>query len=117
MREVLSLRADGDARAKLAYNMYIYRIQRAIGQMAASLQGVDALVFTATIGERNSEIRRDIVAGLGYLGFKLNDTKNDDGFGDNRHCNIAASGSKPIYVIQTDETGEMIRRALALLEK
>lgn len=117
MREVLSLRADGDARAKLAYNMYIYRIQRAIGQMAASLQGVDVLVFTATIGERNSEIRRDIVAGLGYLGFKLNDTKNDDGFGDNRHCNIAASGSKPIYVIQTDETGEMIRRALALLEK
>lgn len=117
MREVLSLRADGDARAKLAYNMYIYRIQRAIGQMAASLQGVDALVFTATIGERNSEIRRDIIAGLGYLGFKLNDTKNDDGFGDNRHCNIAASGSKPIYVIQTDETGEMIRRALALLEK
>lgn len=117
MREVLSLRADGDARAKLAYNMYIYRIQRAIGQMAASLQGVDALVFTATIGERNSEIRRDIVAGLGYLGFKVSDTKNDDGFGDNRHCNIAASGSKPIYVIQTDETGEMIRRALALLEK
>ncbi len=117
MREVLSLRADGDPRAKLAYDMYIYRIQRAIGQMAASLQGVDALVFTATIGERNSEIRRDIVAGLGYLGFKLNDTKNDDGFGDNRHCNIAAAGSKPIYVIQTDETGEMIHRALALLEK
>lgn len=117
MREVLSLRADGDARAKLAYNMYIYRIQRAIGQMAASLQGVDALVFTATIGERNSEIRRDIVAGLGYLGFKVSDTKNDDGFGDKCHCNIAASGSKPIYVIQTDETGEMIRRALALLEK
>lgn len=117
MREVLSLRADGDPRAKLAYDMYIYRMQRAIGQMAASLQGVDALVFTATIGERNAEIRRDIVAGLGYLGFKINDTKNDDGFGNHRHCNIAASGSKPIYVIQTDETGEMIRRALALLEK
>lgn len=115
MREVLSLRDDGDARAKLAYEMYIYRIQRAIGQMAASLQGIDALVFTATIGERNSEIRRDIVAGLGYLGFKINDTKNDDGLGDNSRCIVSASGSKPIYVIQTDETGEMIRRAKALL--
>lgn len=117
MREVLSLRADGDPRAKLAYDMYIYRIQRAIGQMAASLQGIDALVFTATIGERNSEIRRDIISGLGYLGFKINDTKNSDGFGDKRHCNIAANGSKPIYVIQTDETGEMIHRAQALLEQ
>lgn len=116
MREILSLRDDGDARAKLAYDMYIYRMQRAIGQMAAALQGVDALVFTATIGERNAEIRRDIVAGLGYLGFKINDTKNDDGLEDKRHCVISASSSKPIYVVQTDETGEMIARAKCLLE-
>lgn len=115
MREVLSLRADGDPRAKLAYEMYIYRIQRAIGQMAASLQGIDALVFTATIGERNAEIRRDIVAGLAYLGFKINDTKNDDGLGDSRHCVISANTSKPIYVIATDETAAMIRRAQLLL--
>lgn len=117
MRAVLAAREDGDPRAKLAYQMYIYRMQRAIGQMAASLQGVDALVFTATIGERNAEIRRDIVSGLGYLGFKINDTKNVDGLGDARHCRISASSSKPIYVIQTDETAEMIRRAQALLAK
>ncbi len=116
MREVLSLRDDGDPRAKLAYEMYIYRIQRAIGQMAAALQGIDALVFTATIGERNSEIRRDIVAGLGYLGFKIDDTRNADGIQDGeRHCRISAEDSKPIYVILTDETGEMIRRAKLLL--
>lgn len=116
MREVISLRDDGDERAKLAYDMFIYRLQRAIAQMAASLQGIDALVFTATIGERNAEIRRDIVSGLGYLGFKINDTKNSDGLGDKHHINIAASGSKPIYVITTNETGEMIRRAMGLLE-
>lgn len=115
MREVLSLRADGEPKAKLAYEMYIYRIQRAIGQMAASLQGIDALVFTATIGERNAEIRRDIVSGLGYLGFKLSDTKNDDGLGDARHCVISGNSSKPIYVIATDETAAMIRRAKLLL--
>lgn len=117
LREVISLRDDGDARAKLAYDLFIYRVQKAIGQMAASLHGVDALVFTATIGERNSEIRRDIVAGLEYLGFKINDTKNDDGIEDGkRHCVISANGSKPIYVVLTDETGEMIRRAKLILE-
>lgn len=116
LREVISLRDDGDARAKLAYELFIYRVQRAIGQMAASLHGADALVFTATIGERNSEIRRDIVAGLEYLGFKVNDTKNDDGIEDGkRHCVISGNGSKPVYVVLTDETGEMIRRAKLLL--
>ena len=117
LREVISLRDDGDARAKLAYELFIYRVQKAIGQMAASLHGVDALVFTATIGERNSEIRRDIVAGLEYLGLKVNDTKNDDGIAEGeRHCIISEDGSKPVYVILTDETGEMIRRAKLLLE-
>lgn len=116
MREILDLRADGDPRAKLAYDMYIYRIQRALGEMVAALHGIDALVFTATIGERNAEIRRDIVAGLEYLGFKINDTKNDDGLGDERHCLISAPSSKPIYVIATDETAAMIRRAQLLLD-
>ena len=115
MREILDLRADGDPRAKLAYDMYIYRIQRAVGEMVAAMQGVDALVFTATIGERNAEIRRDIVSGLGYLGFKINDTKNDNGLGDDQHCLISAPSSKPIYVIATDETAAMIRRAKILL--
>ena len=95
--------------------MYIYRIQRAVGEMVAAMQGVDALVFTATIGERNAEIRRDIVSGLGYLGFKINDTKNDNGLGDDQHCLISAPSSKPIYVIATDETAAMIRRAKILL--
>ena len=115
LREVISLRDDGDARAKLAYNLFIYRVQKAIGQMAASLHGAGALVFTATIGERNAEIRRDILSGLEYLGFKVNDTKNADGLGDDTHCLISAHNSKPVYVILTDETGEMIRRAQKLL--
>lgn len=118
LREVISLRDDGDPKAKLAYNLFIYRVQRAIGQMAAALNGADMLVFTATIGERNAEIRRDIVAGLGYLGFKINDTKNDDGLSDGEnHCLISGNGSKPIYVVLTDETGEMIRHAKSLLDK
>ena len=117
MREVISLRDDGDERAKLAYNLYIYRIQKAIAQMAAALHGIDALVFTATIGERNAEIRRDIIAGLGYLGFNINDTKNAEGLGEHTHCVISTGSSKPIYVIATDETAAMIRRAQILLSR
>ena len=117
LREVISLRDDGDPKAKLAYDLFIYRVQRAIGQMAASLNGADALVFTATIGERNAAIRRDIISGLSYLNFKVNDTKNADGLGDQSHCLISGRTSNPIYVILTDETGEMIRRARTLLDR
>lgn len=116
MREVLAARGS-HPRAQLAYDMYIYRIQRAIGEMAASTQGTDALVFTATIGERNAEIRRDIVSGLAYLGFQLDDDKNDIGLGEHQHINIAAKHSKPIYVIHTDEAAAMIRRAQLLLDR
>ncbi len=115
MREIICLRDQGDERAKLAYDMYIYRIQRAIGMLAASMHGIDELVFTATVGERNAEIRRDIVAGLEYLGFKISADKNDKGLTDSRHALISTPGSKPIYVISTDETGEMIRKAMLLL--
>lgn len=117
LREVISLRDDGDPKAKLAYDLFIYRVQRAIGQMAAALNGADALVFTATIGERNAAIRRDIISGLSYLNFKVNDTKNDDGLGEHSHCLISGRNSNPIYVILTDETGEMIRRARVLLDR
>ncbi len=116
MREVIELRDNDDPRAILAYNMYIYRIQRAIGEMVAAMHGVDALVFTATIGERNSEIRQDIVNGLEYLGFVVDHKKNNLGLEDNQHINIAAEGSRPIYVIQTNETDAMIRRAKILLK-
>lgn len=116
MREVLAARAD-HPRAQLAYDMYIYRVQRAIGEMVAAMQGIDALVFTATIGERNSEIRRNIISGLAYLGFEIDHKKNDTGLGEHDHVDIAAKSSKPIYVIHTDEAAAMIRRAQILLEQ
>jgi len=115
MREIICRRDQGDEKAALAYEMYIYRLQVIIGQLAAALKGIDALVFTATVGERNSMIRRDVVAGLEYLGFKISAAKNDAGLTDKRHALISASGSKPIYVIATDETAEMLRKAKMLI--
>lgn len=116
MREILRLRDEGDKKGTFAHAMYVYRVQSCIGQMAASLGGVDAIVFTATIGERSDEIRRTVTQKLSYLGFSLDDDKNVGNL-DERHVNIAADGSKPIWVIRTDEFEEMLRRAALLLEK
>lgn len=114
MREIIKLRDEGDTRGVFAHALYVYRLQSAIGQMVASLGGVDALVFTATIGERSDDVRRMVTQKLGYLGFILDEEKNK-GKLDERHTNIASTNSKPIYVIRTDESDEMIQRANILL--
>ena len=122
MREILQLRDEGDKWATFAHAMYIYKIQSQIGKMAASLGGVDALVFTATIGERSAEIRHTVTQKLAYLGLNLDREKNDDPATNNtnyttcRAVNLAASDSKPIWVIHTNEADEMIYRAEALLK-
>ncbi len=116
MREIIRLRNEGDERATFAQDMYAYRIRAEIGRMAAAMNGVDAIVMTATIGERSKEDRELICNELEYLGFTMDDAKNKGDF-TNRHTNIASDGSKPIWVIRTDEFEEMIRRANELLEK
>ena len=116
MREILKLRDEGDKKGTFAHALYVYKLQTAIGQMAASLGGVDAIVFTATIGERSDEIRRVVLQKLAYLGFAINEEKNVDEMPE-RHTNIAAEGSKPIWVIRTDEFEEMIRRAGEILDQ
>lgn len=114
MRDVIRARDEGDSKATFAHALYIYRIQSLIGHMSASLGGVDAIVFTATIGERSSEVRRSVMQKLAYLGFTLDPAKNT---ADNlpSPSNIATPTSKPIYVVKTDETAEMIRRAIPLI--
>lgn len=114
MRDILQLRDEGDKRGTLAHAMYVYKLQSAIGQMAASLSGADAIVFTATIGERSEEIRRVVTQKLAYLGFALDEGKNVSDMTE-RATNVAAEGSKPVWVIKTDESGEMIHRASNIL--
>ena len=85
--------------------------------MAATLGGVDALVFAGTIGERSEEIRRFVVQKMGYLGFRLDEEKNANPEFTGRHALISASDSKPIYIVYTDETAQMIYRAQKFLEE
>jgi len=105
---------EGDKMGSFAYSLYIYRLQACISQMIASMGGVDALVFTATIGERSDDVRRQVIQKMKYLGLELDAEKNT-GEMPERHTLISKDESKPVYVVRTDETSEMIERANLIL--
>jgi acetate kinase len=85
--------------------------------MAAEMDGVDAIVFSGTVGERGFEIRLPIMEKLGYLGFKIDAEKNNATYLESGHANVAASeDDKPIYVIRTDESRQMVHAANQLLD-
>jgi len=77
MRDILAAIKKGHQRAKLAFDMYIHRLRSAIGAMSAVLGGIDALVFTAGVGENSSEVRAAACDTLGFLSLKLDYCLND----------------------------------------
>ena len=82
MREVLSRAAAGGGRAELARDTYLHRLRASIGAMAASMDGLDAIVFTGGVGENSAEIRRRAMDGLGFLGIVCDPASNESGEGD-----------------------------------
>jgi acetate kinase len=115
IRELLKMETEGDIRAKLALGMYIYRIQQAIGQMAAVLGGVDALVFTGTVGERSVEIRKRTVAKLLFLGLGLDPHANHAALSGQEMALISPPHHPAkIYIVPADEDSMMARHAKAL---
>lgn len=116
IRQLLTSEEQGDKRAKLALDLFVYRIQQSIGQMAASLNGVDQIVFTGTIGERSAIIRERIMTRLEYLGFVCDTDVNNNTF-EPSDANIATASSKPALVVSTDEAAEIARRAESYIKK
>ncbi|WP_027534591.1 acetate/propionate family kinase [Bradyrhizobium sp. WSM3983] len=108
MRE---LEASADPHARLAIDYFVYRIGLNAGMLAAALQGLDAFVFTAGIGENSASIRASIAEQLGWLGVALDAGENA------RHSRlISRSGSRiPVYVIPTDEELMIAQHTLSLL--
>ena len=112
MRQILSeLPHNPDAR--LAVEVYVHRIRQTVGAMAATLGGVDALVFTAGVGEGSQEIRKRVCENLDYLGLELDRTANETCKPDG---DIATPGSKArILVITTREDLTIMRETRRLL--
>jgi len=76
MREIHNSIAKGGDRAKLAYDMFVYRIRKYVGAYIAVMNGLDILIFTGGIGENDYDVRRDVCKGFDYLGLKFNEEIN-----------------------------------------
>ncbi|MGW3787964.1 acetate/propionate family kinase [Micromonospora chokoriensis] len=107
MREVLQRRAAGDPAATLAFDVYCRRITGYVGAYYALLGRVDAIAFTAGVGEHAAPVRAAALAGLERLGISVDDTRND-GEGDRV---ISPDGAEvSVCVIRTDEEREIARQ-------
>jgi acetate kinase len=76
MRQIVTAMKGGHPRAKLAFDIFVHRLQAGVGAMIAVLGGIDALVFTAGIGENSPEVRAAVSANFGFLGLNLDATRN-----------------------------------------
>ncbi|MCC6211757.1 MAG: acetate kinase, partial [Burkholderiales bacterium] len=108
MRELLE---SPEPRAKAAVDVFVYRIVRELGSLAAALGGVDALVFTAGIGENSAETRARICRGAAWLGVELDEQANAAG-----GPRISAAGSRVgAWVIPTNEELMIARHTARLV--
>jgi acetate kinase len=108
MREILAAMNAGNARAKLAFDIYVHRLVSAIGAMVAVLGGIDALVFTAGVGENSADVRAAACQNFGYLGLTLDADKNSQTSPDQ---DISSTDSSVrILVIRAQEDWEIARQ-------
>ena len=110
MRELL---ASDDRRAGEAVELFVYRVCRELGSMAAALGGLDALVFTGGIGEHAAAVRARVCRDAAWLGVTLDEAANDAG---ERRIS-RADGSASVWVIPTNEElmiADHVRRVLAI---
>jgi acetate kinase len=103
MRELLAEEAEHeDRRARLAVDLFCYRVKKYLGAYLAAMNGADAIVFAGGIGENSAEVRARICVGLDWLGIAVDPTKNSAIAGTEGR--IDADGSRlELWVIPTDE--------------
>ncbi len=117
-RDVSKAAAEGDKKAQLGVDLECYRIKKYIGSYYAVLGGkVDAIVFTAGVGEMGEQVRLGACQGLEELGIKIDPVKNDLSHCRNAETCISADDSKvKIFVVPTDEELVMTEDAYALMK-
>jgi len=110
MRDILDAAAQGRQSAQAAVDVFCYRVRKYIGAYAAVMDGLDAVVFTAGIGENSSAVRERVLGGLGYLGIRADPERNSHGKGDRA---ITTPDSAAVaFVIRTQEELVIARETL-----
>ncbi len=115
MRDVQSRYLKGDKVAIQAFNIYAYRIKQFIGNYVAAMNGLDAIVFTAGVGENDEVVRRLVCENMSYFGLELDEEKNNVRSGEIREINKEGSKTK-ILIIPTNEELEIARQSYALIK-
>ncbi len=115
MREVEDLMNKGDERAKLAFDMFVKNIKKYIGAYLAVLGRVDAIIFTAGIGENDNLVRAAVCDGLGAFGISIDEAKNCARSGDARDISSDKASVKAL-VIPTDEELAIAQDTLRIIK-
>lgn len=113
LREIQEAAENGNVDCQLALEMNAYRIKKYIGAYTAIMNGLDAIVFTAGIGENSSVLRKKVCSDMDFLGINLDEDKNNLQSSDLREINTNSSEVK-ILVIPTNEELEIAKQAYAL---
>ncbi len=114
MREIFSANEAGNERAKLAFDMYCYRIRKYVGSYAAAMNGCDIIVFTAGVGENQADMRQSVCQGLSFMGVEIDVEKNKGIHGEEAVISTPESKIK-VVVIPTDEELMIASDTMALL--
>ncbi|MBE6730964.1 MAG: acetate kinase [Ruminococcaceae bacterium] len=115
-RDVLKAAREGNDRAILAHELLVYQIQKYIGSYIVALGGVDAIIFTAGLGENQYMHREKIIDGLSFMGIKLDHEKND-GLQSVEALISEPDSKAAVWVIPTNEELVIARDTKALVEK
>ncbi len=114
-RDLEKASAEGNDRAQLALDKFSYEVRKFIGAYAAAMGGVDAIVFTAGVGENSASMRADILKGLEYLGIEIDAEKNNT---RGKEIEISTANSKVrVYIIPTNEELMIARDTKAIAGK
>ena len=113
-RDLWAAAEEGNKRAQMALDVFCYRVAKYIGSYIAAMNGVDAIAFTAGVGENDHDVRKNVLSYLGYMGITLDEEANNVR-GPERYISTPDSKVK-VMVIPTDEELKIARETKALVE-
>jgi acetate kinase len=115
MRDIIEAKNEGNDRARLAFDMYCYRIKKYIGSYAAAMGGVDTIIFTGGIGENSNDIRAGVLSNTEWLGVKIDEDLNN--MAKSKEVEISSNDSRvKVMVVPTNEELVIARDTKKIIE-